>query len=681
MANEGIMALPQGMPMQGEEPVSESPVVTSADSYDAAQIALGMVSPGEDVALKEAIRQNIGDLQLTPDQLSSMIQILEYISQNPAEYTNMVKLLSEDGTIDPGDMPEEYDPAFIGTMLAILHEMQQMQGEGAQEPMAMSPMVEGMQPMAMAQGGLADVGQYLASKGRGGDSLLAHITPEEAAMLKSRGGAGTINPLTGLPEFKSNPLKSIGNAVKKVVKGVVNVAKKVLKSPIGKIVGTVALATVLGPAGMGLSLGTASGVASAGTTLLGGGSLKEALISGALGYVGGGGTVMGMNPVSSLGQYLPGTAGGALNTGLATGVIGAGIGKLGGMSTADALKLGLTSGASAAALRGFQGPQADASAAQGQASAPSDNPLATSQYDGTARSLLSMQPNQSMSYTAGAAPAAAPAASSPGFFDSLFGSSSAPAAGAAPAASSPGFFDSLFGSSAPAGASAALGAGAPGAATTAATTAATAAGMSLPTKIALGLGVAGLAGGFKNKNEEVDPITQAEKDRYNENARLAKERDDFIRKGGYGLETATIRPYNPIVTTDYSAAIPMQVGAPSVTPGGITRSNGVVAQPYNLAGMYGVPLVYGQENQLAPTAPQGLAKGGAPMPTEFPRKNGPINGPGTGTSDDIPAMLSDGEFVFTAKAVRNAGSGSRRKGAARMYKLMKMLEGGPVKGK
>jgi hypothetical protein len=66
---------------------------------------------------------------------------------------------------------------------------------------------------------------------------------------------------------------------------------------------------------------------------------------------------------------------------------------------------------------------------------------------------------------------------------------------------------------------------------------------------------------------------------------------------------------------------------------------------------------------------------------EFPRKTGPINGPGTGTSDDIPAMLSDGEFVFTAKAVRNAGGGSRRKGAARMYKLMKSLEkGGMVKG-
>ncbi len=34
-----------------------------------------------------------------------------------------------------------------------------------------------------------------------------------------------------------------------------------------------------------------------------------------------------------------------------------------------------------------------------------------------------------------------------------------------------------------------------------------------------------------------------------------------------------------------------------------------------------------------------------------------------------------GEFVFTAKAVRAMGNGSRRKGAKKMYKLMKMLEG------
>ena len=49
-------------------------------------------------------------------------------------------------------------------------------------------------------------------------------------------------------------------------------------------------------------------------------------------------------------------------------------------------------------------------------------------------------------------------------------------------------------------------------------------------------------------------------------------------------------------------------------------------------------------------------------------------GPGTGTSDSIPAMLSDGEFVMTAKAVRGAGGGDRREGARKMYEAMDELE-------
>jgi hypothetical protein len=47
-------------------------------------------------------------------------------------------------------------------------------------------------------------------------------------------------------------------------------------------------------------------------------------------------------------------------------------------------------------------------------------------------------------------------------------------------------------------------------------------------------------------------------------------------------------------------------------------------------------------------------------------------------ADDIPAMLSNNEFVFTADAVRNAGDGNVNKGAQRMYGLMKQLEAGGV---
>tara|TARA_R110000744_G_scaffold140336_1_gene251536 strand:+ start:2690 stop:4117 length:1428 start_codon:yes stop_codon:yes gene_type:complete len=55
---------------------------------------------------------------------------------------------------------------------------------------------------------------------------------------------------------------------------------------------------------------------------------------------------------------------------------------------------------------------------------------------------------------------------------------------------------------------------------------------------------------------------------------------------------------------------------------------------------------------------------------------GSISGPGTPTSDSIPAMLSDGEFVMNAKAVRGAGNGNRKQGAKKMYAMMRNFERG-----
>ena len=75
-----------------------------------------------------------------------------------------------------------------------------------------------------------------------------------------------------------------------------------------------------------------------------------------------------------------------------------------------------------------------------------------------------------------------------------------------------------------------------------------------------------------------------------------------------------------------------------------------------------------------PAIARGYAKGGDIDPSEFPRRTGGISGPGTGTSDDIPAMLSDGEFVMTAQAVRGAGNGSREDGIKNMYEMMRRFE-------
>lgn len=46
------------------------------------------------------------------------------------------------------------------------------------------------------------IAQLLQSQGRGRDTILAHITPQEAALLRKIGGRGSQNPTTGLPEFE-----------------------------------------------------------------------------------------------------------------------------------------------------------------------------------------------------------------------------------------------------------------------------------------------------------------------------------------------------------------------------------------------------------------------------------------------------------------------------------------------
>ena len=80
--------------------------------------------------------------------------------------------------------------------------------------------------------------------------------------------------------------------------------------------------------------------------------------------------------------------------------------------------------------------------------------------------------------------------------------------------------------------------------------------------------------------------------------------------------------------------------------------------------------------QMASVNNQGspIQLGGGMPPGLMAAAGGEITGPGSGTSDSIPAMLSDGEFVMTAQAVRNAGNGNRDLGAARMYDMMSKFE-------
>ena len=115
----------------------------------------------------------------------------------------------------------------------------------------------------------------VASKGRGDDSLLIHMTPDEVQRLQqfaqANGRSLTINPDTGLPEAG-------------------------MLSDLFKAVAPIALGAFLGPgafgiAGMGLSAGTA-GLITGGITTLATGSLSRGLMAG-LGAYGGAGLAQG----------------------------------------------------------------------------------------------------------------------------------------------------------------------------------------------------------------------------------------------------------------------------------------------------------------------------------------------------------------------------------------------------
>lgn len=660
MENEGIMGLPAGQAMQNQAPPQQLPFVSSADSYDAALSALGLTQngPAQVTEVKKAVQEALRDLDLSASEVASLLDVLEYMSQNPQEYPQLRQRLIESGMMDPDDLPETYDAAYLGMAIMVLNEYRDMRSAGAQAPMQMAPEVENLGPMPMAEGGLADVASYLASQGRNGDTMLAHITPVEARLLKAMGGSGTINPRTGIQEF----------FLKKLFKGIKKAVKSLLKNPIVRVVATVALATVLGPAGVGvMSSAAAAATASAATTLGAGGNVKDALISAATSYFGAGGKIGSFNPAAAVAEkvaFLPGGATGTLAQSVGAGVTGTGIGLLAGMKPEEALRMGAMQGLTTGATRAFQnwmGGQQAASPAPAEA-APTMAPgaetqtleqaMASAQQQAAEVPGVVAQPGMTQygaqppapigttpSQVAAGAPGATPTAQNlvPGkLFTERLGQ----------LASNPSFetFKNVF---------------------------------FVNPNVAEGLGryvPAGLTLAGLSALSKPTPVDQAPLfDRTYGGAQFIRDNPQLFG-GTLGRMEGIPAPYNPMVPTT-SPTLPPGAQIPVYTPRGVTTMPGGVPQPYNIAGLYGIP-------DLSAPVPQPvyMNRGGDPKTTHFPRKTGPINGPGTGTSDSIPAMLSDGEFVFTARAVRNAGGGSRRKGAKRMYALMKKLEGGAVKG-
>jgi hypothetical protein len=131
-------------------------------------------------------------------------RMFSHLAQNPQQYAQARQFLIENDQIDPEDLPEQMTPEQL-----------------AQAAQALAPYA-----------GQPGIGDMLAQQGRNGDTMMAHVNPQEMQLLQAVGGSGTINPATGQPEFFLKKL------VKKVIKPVVGAALGFLVAgPIGAVVG------------------------------------------------------------------------------------------------------------------------------------------------------------------------------------------------------------------------------------------------------------------------------------------------------------------------------------------------------------------------------------------------------------------------------------------------------------
>jgi hypothetical protein len=601
-----------------------------------------------DQAEVQEFLQTIRDAGLTSDDVAMMRRVVEAVFGDPNNYPEVRDRLLSEGI--PEDLlPEMFDLEFFVALRMVVEEAENLSQESR-------PTGQGM-PVQMAEGGIVGLPQMtpiareMAAMGRNGDTMLAHITPQEAMMLQRMGGSGTINPYTGLPEF------FIGKLFKSLVKGV----KKFAKSTVGRIVISVALGAFLGPmatgfltgAGVTVSAAAAAGITAGigvfGSSLLAGdgfkNSLRNGLTAGALSF-GVAGVTQGFSAPAT---DLPAN----LTKGYEQGVA----------------NIKAPFQAAADFVRG--GPDAAAQAAPVTTGTDTIAPIPTAAEQvsqvGTAAEQLAM-PDTSRVVSGpqgfGPAPAGAPITQSAGL--------PTPPATTPITSASPEFYSDL----------------------------------SRLTPVEMGLSAPGAGAGaergfFDKTMDFFSPSAREE---------AGKEAANRAFK-----ETLDRTKSTTLAEKAYQAALPGTVSKYLPAASGITAigiGTGVLPDPFEIPGQqpnetYAQYLARREAaaDQFKQESPeffgsflaspnQGImstqpaysfqpvmtaARGSGPKGVEnFPRKTGAINGPGTGTSDDIPAMLSDGEFVFTAKSVRNMGGGSRRKGAAKMYKLMKMLEGGAV---
>lgn len=270
-----------------------------------------------------AVENQMGDTDIAPEQLAELVKMLEFALNNPNQYPQIRDAIVKDGLADAEDLPEEFNPVVLISVLVMLYGLQERS------------------TTKMARGGLAAAARQMRRAGRNGDTMLAHINPREAQMLKQAGGSGTINPTTGLPEYFN-----FGD----IFKLVLPIALDFIAPGIGTTLGTALGASATWAPALGGAL------IGAGTSAITGGNPVQGAIMGGMGRGLGGNLGQMFAPDASaatqglIGSGLAGAVGGMASgrgplEGAVQGALGSYLGNaVGTMGGSGALGSGLAAG-------------------------------------------------------------------------------------------------------------------------------------------------------------------------------------------------------------------------------------------------------------------------------------------------------------------------------------------------
>jgi hypothetical protein len=186
-ADSGIM---QGFDEEGEIPEDEMMEEVSQRKPNSPEILMNNLRG--DMRSVDARYQELADMVGEDVAMETPPEVLALLQAQLAQQSTGIGALPPGQGLSPPPMAAGAPPMPTPDMMG-----------GMPQPGAMPQGPEGQMPQGFAGGGIASLGTFsegVAQAGRNGDTVLAHITPQQHQYLTELGGGATVNPQTGLPE-------------------------------------------------------------------------------------------------------------------------------------------------------------------------------------------------------------------------------------------------------------------------------------------------------------------------------------------------------------------------------------------------------------------------------------------------------------------------------------------------